>query len=162
MTVELVAATRADDERLRALFELYTYDLSDVLQLELGDDGRYARLDGYLGDPSCEAFLIRADGRLAGFAIVRKQSRLDGDPAVRDMAELFVARRHRRRHVGEQAAAALFDRFPARWEVRQKAENVAATAFWRRVIARYTGGRFEEQLVDDARWRGPVQRFDSR
>jgi predicted acetyltransferase len=161
MDVQLTPAERGP---LDALAQLYTYDLSAELGLDVADDGRFAALsvDAWLADPRAHAFLIRVDGTIAGFAVVKRRSRLDGDESVADMAELFVLRRWRRRGVGGRAAASLFDRFAGRWEVREKAENQAATAFWRDVIGRYTGGRFEELLVDDERWRGPVQRFDSR
>jgi hypothetical protein len=36
--------------------------------------------------------LIRVDGRLAGFALVQERSRLTGDEAVREVAELLVMR----------------------------------------------------------------------
>jgi predicted acetyltransferase len=146
---------------LEALLQLYAYDFSEVLGIDVDGDGRFRvpSLDPYWTDPRCHPFVIRVAGQLAGFALVQERSRLTGDEAVRDMAEMFVMRRYRRHGVGERAASHLFERFGGRWEVRQKAENQAATAFWRRVIDRYTGGRFEEELVDDARWRGPVQRF---
>jgi predicted acetyltransferase len=164
MDVKVMTAAGPENEgRLRALLQLYVYDLSELLGLDVEDDGRFRTppLDGYGTDSRRHAFLIRADERLAGFALVKEGSRLTGDEAVIDMAEFFVTRRYRRLGVGERAAGWLFGRFPARWEVRQKAENRPATAFWRRVIERYSGGRFEEVSWDDERWRGPVQRFDS-
>ena len=190
MNVQSTPASTDDRERLNALFELYVYDFSEMLGLDVEDDGRFRAppLDAYWTDPRCHAFLIRVDARLAGFALVQERSRLTGDEAVRDVAELFVMRRYRRRGVGEHVAWWLFDRFRGPWEVRQKAENVAATAFWRQVIGRYTRRRrgegssrgdanrapdaaeaesskaheaFDEVVWDDARWRGPVQRFDS-
>jgi predicted acetyltransferase len=163
MNVQITVAGPGDHARLAALFELYVYDFSELLGLDVGEDGRFRlpALDGYRTDPRRHAFLIRVDERLAGFALVVEGSRLTGDEAVRDVAEFFVMRRYRRHGVGEQAARWLFDRFRGAWEVRQKAENKAATAFWRRAIGRYTGERFEEVEWDDARWRGPVQRFES-
>lgn len=159
-----IAPVGADDrERLGSLFELYAYDFSEMLALDVGDDGRFhaAALDAYWTDPRRHAFLFRVDERLAGFGLVHEQSRLTGDDAVRDMAEFFVMRRHRKHGIGERAASWLFDRFRGPWEVRERPENHAATAFWRRIIARYTGGHFEDVVWDDDHWRGPVQRFDS-
>ena len=160
---QITAAGPEEQAPLRALFELYAYDFSEMLGLDVGDDGRFRAppLSAYWSDPRRHPFLIRVDERLAGFALVQERSRLTGDDAVRDVAELFVMRKYRRRGVGAYAARWLFDRFRGRWEVRQKVENQAATAFWRRVIGQYTDGRFEEVAWDDERWRGPVQRFDS-
>lgn len=148
---------------MRALFELYTYDFSDLLELDLGDDGRFAvpSLVAYWDEPRRHAFFVRVDERLAGFALVGQGSRVSDDPEVYDMAEFFVVRRYRRVGVGARAAAMVFGRFPGRWEVRKRQENGAATAFWRRVIGGYTGQRFVELQSDDERWRGPVQRFES-
>lgn len=163
MGVQIQVAGPGDEGRLGALFELYAYDFSEILGLDVDESGRFQAppLDVYWTDPQRHAFLVRVDERLAGFALVQERSRLTGVEAVNDMAEFFVLRRYRRRGVGQHAAGWLFDRFPGPWEVRQRAENHAATTFWRRAIARYTGGRFDEVLWDDARWRGPVQRFES-
>jgi len=163
MNVELVPATRDDLPRLRALFQLYAHDFSEILPLELDEDARYPPypLDVFFTDGRRHAFLLRVDGALAGFALMQERSALTGDESACDVCEFFVVRRHRRRGVGERAAHQLFDRFARRWEVREKRENVAGAAFWRRAIDRYTGGRFDETMLDDATWRGPVQHFDA-
>jgi predicted acetyltransferase len=163
MSLEVRAATGDDFARLAALLQLYVYDFSEMLGIDVGDDGRFdaPSLQGYGTDPRRHAFLVWVDGKLAGFAMIHRGSRLTGDESVFDMAEFFVLRKYRRRGVGEHVAGWLFDCFRGPWEVRQKAENQAATAFWRRAIGRYTGGRFEEEVLDDTRWRGAVQRFDS-
>lgn len=163
MNVRCTPAGPDDHPRLLALLQLYAYDFSEILPLEVAEDGRFhvPSVSASLTDPDGHAFLIRVEDRLAGFALVRPRSYLTGDAGVFDMAELFVLRRYRRCGVGEQVAGWLFDRFRGPWEVREKAENRAATAFWRRIIGRYSDGQFEELRLDDARWRGPVQRFDS-
>jgi predicted acetyltransferase len=149
---------------LENLFQLYAYDWSELGRLEVGHDGRFAdpSLGVYWQDADRHPFLIRVDGRLAGFALVGARSRLTGEAGVFDMAEFFVMRGYRRRGVGFAAAAAAFDRFAGPWQVRQRDENVAATAFWRRAIARYTDGNYQEVRCDDAAWIGPVQSFSSQ
>ena len=101
------AAGPDDRARLAALFELYSYDFSEVLDLDVGDDGRFAVpvLDRYWTEADRHPFLIRVDARLAGFALVHERSRLTDREGVRDMAEFFVMRRYRRRGVGAQAAS---------------------------------------------------------
>jgi predicted acetyltransferase len=163
VNLQITAASPDERERLTALLQLYVYDLSQILGIDVGDDGRFLTppLDAYWTDPRRHPFLIRVEQRLAGFALVQQRSRLSGDEAVCDMAEFFVMRRYRRQGIGERAATWFFDRFSGPWEVRQRMENHPATAFWRRAIDRYTRGRFEDLVLDDERWRGPVQRFDS-
>ncbi len=157
MDVQITPVAVEEHDVLAALLQLYVYDFSEMLGLDVGDDGRYHAppIEGR------DAFLVRVDGKLAGFALVLGKSRLTGEEGVHDVAEFFVLQRYRRTGVGEKAARWLFDRYPGPWEVRQKAENAHAIAFWRRVIDRYTGGHFDEEALDDERWRGPVQRFDT-
>lgn len=163
---EMISLTpAATDERaaLESLMQLYSYDWSELGPLDVGDDGRFADypLDGYWQEGWRHPFLLRVDGKLAGFALILERSRLTGAAGVFDMAEFFVMRRYRRRGVGFAAASAAFDRFKGPWEIRQREENVAATAFWRRVIGQYTGGNYDEVHWKDATWTGPVQRFST-
>jgi predicted acetyltransferase len=159
--LEIVPAERAP---LESLLQLYVYDLSALMALDVGEDGRFRTppIDPWFGDPRCHPFVVRADGKLAGFALIQQRSRLTGDESITDMAEFFILRKFRGRKIGERVATLSFERFAGPWEVRQRSANQPATEFWRRVIGRYTGGRFSDELLDDERWRGPVQRFDSR
>jgi predicted acetyltransferase len=162
--VQLIPVGAGDRARLTALLELYVYDFSALLGIDVAEDGHFVlpSLDVYFGDPACHAFLLRVADKLAGFALVQERSRLTGESGVCDLAEFLVLRKYRRQGVGQEAAHWLFDHFPARWEVRQRPENGDATVFWRRVIGAYTGGKFEDLVFDDDKWKGPVQRFDSR
>jgi predicted acetyltransferase len=163
LKIDLQRALRAQQEVLRHLMQLYVYDFSEILGLEVEDDGRFAQppLDACWDDPRRHPFLIRAGERLAGFALVHRGSRLSGDPDVWDMAEFFVLRKHRRAGVGLEAARQVFALHRGGWEVRQRREATAATAFWRRAIGECTGGVFTEVDLDDGRWSGPMQRFTS-
>ena len=159
--ISLDPASTAERPVLENLFQLYAYDWSELGSLDVGRDGRFAvpSLDAYWQEGHHHPFLIRVDGRLAGFVLIAARSRLTGAPGVFDMAEFFVMRKYRRQGVGFAAASAAFGRFPGRWEVRQRDENAAATMFWRRVLARYTGGSYDELRSDSPTWVGPVQTF---
>jgi predicted acetyltransferase len=169
MNVELVETSSSAEPIFDRLMQLYIYDFSELMPLEVDELGRFAG-----GTPlaTCwrqswrHAYLIRTApagaGRIAGFTIIDERSHLTGDPEVADVAEFFVLRRYRRQGVGLAAAIAAFALFPRRWEVRQTASNQAATHFWRRAITACTSGAYSEAFVDDARWRGPVQSFDLR
>ncbi len=161
LDVTLLAATAADQPTLGNLMQLYSYEFSDLLDLDVTDSGLFAQRDlgRFFQEPLYRVFFIRAGGKLAGFVIIYHRSRLSDEPGVLDMAEFFVLRRYRRQGVGARAAVQAFTTFRGKWEVRQVPKNTAATAFWRKVIGRYTGGRFEESVLDDTRWRGPVQTF---
>jgi predicted acetyltransferase len=159
--ISLDPATQDERGVLRNLLQLYVYDWSELLSLDVGADGRFDDypLDVYWTEAGRHPFLLRVNGELAGFALVSERSRLTGATDLFDMAEFFVLRRYRRRGVGFAAACAVFDRFKGPWEVRQRKDNADATAFWRKVIARYTNGAFSEIDWNDATWTGPVQRF---
>ncbi len=163
--MNLAVTPAAPDEQpiVAALFELYAYDFSELLGLDVRDDGHFPPrpLDAWWSDARRHPFLFRADGKLAGFALVHRRSRLSGDESITDMDQFFVLRKYRRRGVGLEASRTLFEKFRGRWEVRQEPPNRAATEFWRRAIGRFTDGKFEEQLLNDERWHGPVQFFDS-
>jgi predicted acetyltransferase len=161
LEVRVVPASAQEQPVLRRLMSLYVYDFSELMGLDVEEDGAFAlpELSPYWRDPWRHPFLLRVDDKLAGFALVHQRSRLTGAEGIHDMAEFFVLRKYRRRGVGEQAARELFGRFPGRWEVRERPANVNAIAFWRRVIDRYTGGAFRELVWADDAWQGPVQLF---
>jgi hypothetical protein len=106
VTIELAGPERR--ETLENLFQLYVHDFSDFLPgpFDLREDGRFsteARLSAYWHAPDCDVLFIRADGVLAGFAVVNRRS-YSGEPYDFSMAEFFVARKFRRAGVGKTAA----------------------------------------------------------
>ena len=146
---ELVEAGAEDLPVVRRLMQLYVHDLSEHTGWGCRADGTFGdflELADYWGDPEGFPFLIRADGELAGFAIVQ---RLEAPPdPLHDVAEFFVLRKYRGRGIGRTIALALFTRFPGRWQVRELLENTPAQAFWRRVIGQFTDGAYAETQED--------------
>lgn len=163
MKISVVPATEADRPVLVNLIQLYLYDFTAFKEWDVQEDGRFAdhQLDGCWTTDDRHPFLIYANGKLAGFAIVDGRSHLTGAHGIWAVRDFFVLRRFQKRGVGEHVARVLFDRFRGCWEVCQMAANLGAQAFWRKVINRYTDGQFEEAQWNDARWRGPVQSFDN-
>ena len=162
MQVALIAAVPSDEPMLSRLKQLYVYDFSEIMPVDVGEDGVFVggtSISSCWVEPWRHAFTIRVDAKIAGFCIVDRRSRLSGNTGVSDVAEFFVMRRFRRHGVGLRAAHLAFDQFPGAWEVRERVHNVAATLFWRRAIDTYTGGEYTEHVHDDERWRGPVQSF---
>jgi predicted acetyltransferase len=146
MMIDIFAAV--DDRAVvRNLFALYAHDMSEFVGIDVEDDGTFAipvRLASYWDGPGPlerHAFLVRADGKLAGFALI---SQIGSDPVTWDVGEFFVLRKYRRSGLGRQVACTLFDRFAGHWEVRELPSNATAQAFWRRVIAAYTLDIFTE------------------
>jgi predicted acetyltransferase len=157
--IALDIATLADATLLSNLLELYVHDLSAAFpSIELGADGRfgYRGLELYWSEPERRfPFLIRCDGRVAGFALATRGSPASEDPDVFDVAEFFVLRRYRRSGVGRRAAVLLWNRLPGRWIVRVSEGNPGALPFWAGVIAEFTSGAATEtrRLGDPHAWR---------
>jgi predicted acetyltransferase len=122
---------------LRNLFELYAHDFSEYVPLELNAVGRFdVKLDDrWWTAADHQAYLVRSGDKLAGFALVRRGSRVTSDPDVMDVGEFFIVRGARRRGVGREAACALFAAFPGPWEARVRRTNAPARAFWLRAAA---------------------------
>jgi predicted acetyltransferase len=167
MNIDVSPAGIHEKPILRNLLELYSYDFSAIDGADVDDSGLYGyeHLDLYWEEPDRFPFLVRVDGRLAGFALVRKGTYFPENESGETrpawlIAEFFIMRKYRRRGIGTRVARQLFDRFGGRWEIAELAENDEAQTFWRKVISEYTGGRFFECFVENDRWRGPVQVFE--
>src|SRR5215469_15264124 len=93
-SVDVSPASKMMAETLANLLELYVHDFSEVLQIKVGENGRfgYEPLRLYWQDPKRHPLLIRVDGGLAGFALVKQGSEVSSNPDIWDMAEFFILR----------------------------------------------------------------------
>ncbi|MFH1676432.1 MAG: GNAT family N-acetyltransferase [bacterium] len=148
----------AEKPVLRNLMELYLHDFTEFDNADIGDNGLYGYeyLDCYWTEEDRYSFLVRVDGRLAGFVLVHKIA------GINTIAEFFVMRKYRRRGVGTEVAIRIFDRFRGKWNVTQMSYNVPAQSFWRKVIRKYTGGEYMEREWEMEGNRGLLQEFMSR
>jgi predicted acetyltransferase len=139
--LEVIPATFEQQPVLANLLELYAHDFSEFHDVALREDGHfgYADLPRYWSDPGRYPFLVRMDGHIAGFVLVKKGSELTCSDTVWDMAEFFVVRGYRRRGAGTEIAHQVWTRFPGQWEVRVMESNQAAHQFWERAIAEFAG-----------------------
>jgi predicted acetyltransferase len=136
---ELVPATAEQAPVLANMLELYAHDFSEFRAVELGPDGRfgYPDLPLYWREPTRYPFLVKMDGHLAGFVLVKRGSQMSESDVIWDMAEFFVIRGYRRRGIGTMIAHDVWKLFPGLWEVRVMQSNPAARAFWELAIARF-------------------------
>src|SRR5450631_1295289 len=106
MLIEVIPATPEQEPILVNLLQLYIHDFSEFLDVEVGPDGRfgYPDLPLYWREPDRHPFLVHADGKLAGFALVKKAPAASDAEMVWDLAEFFVLRTYRRQRVGLEAA----------------------------------------------------------
>lgn len=165
-TVTLEPAGAAHEATLENLFQLYIHDFSELWfdRTDIGELEETGRFPGYIGaskywtEPGCTAWLIRADGHLAGFALLGTESH-SGVATDHDMAEFFVARKYRRDGVGYRAACQLISERPGRWEIAVTRRNVGAQHFWRKVAADLASGPVEDEDLNDGKWNGLILRL---
>jgi predicted acetyltransferase len=183
MNIEISSASFAEKSILRNLMQLYLYDFSPIDGADVDKFGLYGYriLDQYWVESGRFPFLMRGDGQLVGFALLRRGTYFDEHAAPKNrgmtVAEFFVMRKYRRQGmgkrtafhlfdlyrqgVGKRTAFHLFDLYPGRWEVAQLSSNSPAQDFWRKVINEYTGGYYTDHLLDSETWQGPVQVFNN-
>jgi predicted acetyltransferase len=154
VNVELIAAGPGDRAFIQDMGRLYVYEIARAFgpdpEWAISADWLYDAED--LGDywqDGNHAFLIHADGRVAGFCLIDRHEIAPGIDW--NMGQFFVLGPYAGHGVGRQAATQAFDRFPGLWQVTQIFGNDPAIAFWRRVIGDYTGGRFDERTLPDLR-----------
>lgn len=163
MNIQVTPASALEKPILRHLMELYQYDFSEFDGTDLSPLGLYdyPYIDHYWVDADRSPFLVRIDGKLAGFVLVARYNYLTGDKDNWVMAEFFILHKYRQRGIGEYAARAIFDRFPGAWQITQINTNQPAIAFWRKVVGRYTHASYQEHTLDNDHWHGVVQAFTS-
>ncbi|HRI64996.1 MAG TPA: GNAT family N-acetyltransferase [Polyangium sp.] len=175
--VEVALAALADEVALQNMMQLYIYDFTEqwvgLSDQELGRNAAFADLnaegrfrdfplDAYWMEEGRVPLLIKADGRLAGFALLNKYAH-SGLGLDRNMAEFFVVRRYRRTGVGTKAAHAIFTAYPGQWELAIARRNAGALAFWRNAITTHPGvNELEENDVNNEAWDGAILRFQIR
>lgn len=159
MQITLTRTTDADRHVVTNMFTAYFYDMSQYdPQLIINEHGlpmwepfglpspqtheECARFNWWIRD-RCELYIIRADGRPAGFVIVCTDPAHLPDGVEFELMDFYIAPRYRRQAVGRRAARAALDLHRGAWVVFQLAANTPARRFWQAVIADYTGGQFE-------------------
>ncbi|MBE9137020.1 GNAT family N-acetyltransferase [Nodosilinea sp. LEGE 07088] len=138
MKIEILPAQVEDKPVLRHLLQLCLHDYSEFNGKEVNAHGLfdYPYLDYYWTEAGRYPFLVRVEGTLAGFVLVR-QLELDADEPLWQMAEFFVLSKYRRQGIGREVAHRVFDQFEGRWQVPPQEGNLPVLGFWQRVIEDY-------------------------
>jgi predicted acetyltransferase len=163
-SLDLFPAGEDEHAVLANMLELYVYDFSEFLPIELGDDGRfgYKNLGLYWTDPRRQAFLVRFQNKLAGLVLIKRGSEISGNEEVWDIAEFFILRGYRRRGIGAEVAAKVWRLCPGLWEVRVRAKNAAALQFWNSAVARFTGQQAKSVRLEIGGHAWHVLSFESK
>lgn len=148
MNPEIIPSTQEDETTFRNLYQFYLYEYASYMEWDVNYSGRFYEddLDGCWTKSNVHPFLIKVEGKLAGFAIVEEldKSFYNDESHITYMTEFFIMGAYQGKGIGEKAAVYLFDLYPGKWQVSELAENVNAQAFWRKVIQRYTNTQYDE------------------
>jgi predicted acetyltransferase len=141
VNIEIIPALEEQKSILANLLELYAHDFSEIIDLQLGVDGRfgYKHLPLYWKESDRYPFLIMINGYWAGFVFVRRGSEISDNKDVWDVAEFFVTRGYRRLGIGMKVAHEIWKKFPGKWEVRVIDRNQKAKEFWGHAIGKFIG-----------------------
>jgi predicted acetyltransferase len=146
MNYEVKKATLEEKETLNNLLQYYIYDFSEFMDLHVEDNGKFGDypLDDYWTENSRFPYLIKLNGKNAGFVLVKLMHR--NDDSYYSIAEFFIMKRYRRTGLGKLVAKDIFKTHQGQWEVYQIDNNLPAQYFWKRVIEEYTNCNFTERI----------------
>lgn len=163
MNIEVKRAAIEEKSILRNLLELYQYDFSEFEGDDLNEHGlfEYKYLDHYWTEDTRYPFIVRVNGKLAGFALVRDLISPDNN-ITHCISEFFIMKKYRKQGICRTVAHKVFDMLPGRWRVAQIEQNIPAQKFWRKVISAYTADDYLEIYQNDNDWVGQVQQFLSK
>lgn len=127
------------------LMELYNYEFSIYLDSDINKYGYYGcdHIDDYWNEEGRFPYLIRVDGKIAGFALISPHCDYIRGKNTRCLGEFFVMLKYRRKGVGLKVATQLFNRHPGFWEVCYLRNNIPASKFLKDVVEEYTNGNYE-------------------
>ena len=106
-------------------------DIAKVRSSVVAVLGRFRddRLLTYIAYDEHWPILIRREGEIAGFALIRKSK-----PNTYVIGEFFIKPDFRRQGTGVAVVDLILRRFKGNWEIPFQNENIAAAIFWRKTI----------------------------
>jgi predicted acetyltransferase len=146
MNYVIKRATLEDKETLSNLLQFYIYDFSEFMDLHFEENGKFGDypLDEYWTGDSNFPYLIKLNGKNAGFVLVKLKNR--DDDTYFSIAEFFIAKKYRRAGLGKLVAIDIFTMHKGQWEVYQIDNNKPSQQFWKKAIEEYTDGKYTERI----------------
>ena len=127
------------------LMELYSYGFSEFSRDDINEYGYYGyeHIDDYWNEKGRFPYLIRVDGKIAGFVLVCPHCNYRKETDARCIGEFFVMLKYRRMGIGKQVAKRVFELHRGPWEICYWKNNVPASLFWKKVVEGYINGRYQ-------------------
>ena len=145
MDVTLQLMTVEEKPLLIRLMELYNYEFSEFSNDDISEFGYYGydHIDDYWNEEGRFPYLIRVDGKIAGFVLICPHCNYRKEAGARSIGEFFVMLKYRRMGIGTTIATQLFDKHRGLWEVCYWRNNLPATQFWKMVVEEYTNNHYK-------------------
>ncbi len=150
MNIELREAQDEEKAVVTSLFNYYCYELSDVIDCKLDENGSYfndpSLIDPYWNKADHIPYLIEVGNEIAGFVFVRN---LPQEKNTKDIDQFYVLKKFKGLGVGSSAFKSCIEQHPGKWVVRVLEENEDALKFWSKTINACTSGKYEQQIELD-------------
>ena len=143
MQIVLEIATVDKRQLLENLLQLYAYDFSEFTNDEIGELGNYdfgRLLRYYWNGQSPDPYVIKVEGNIAGFVMVKKKEFNGID--YESIAEFFILKKYRKSGIGKEVAQMVFRKFSGNWYVDVIQSNHPACSFWEKVIDDFCEGKY--------------------
>lgn len=140
MKIHIIPATITDYPIIQNLARFYVYDRSGFMGWGCEKDGMFECIDfkHYFTDPRCKAFVVKVEGKLAGFVLLDKEQIIDRQVDW-NMGEFFIIAKFQGKGVADYVAREIFKNHPGKWSVAVMPQNLKAVKFWLKVIGdKYT------------------------
>lgn len=137
--IQIIPASIEQQPVIAQLYELYTYEMTDLADFDINDNGYYGYQDLPLfwNTPNRYPYLIWVNKKLAGFVLVQQGSQVDDNPDIWDIAEFFVMRKFRKSGIGQFVAQSIWTTHKGLWQVRVWDNNLTASRFWHNTIEKF-------------------------
>lgn len=152
MKTEICPARAEERELLNNLLEKYNYEFSQYDMAAFDDNGMfgYTWLGCYFdGTPRRYAYIVRCDGRVAGFALINDHPERKDMPCDFAVAEFFIAYPYRRRGAGTEVMHRIFESHRGSWQIKYHPKNKASVCFWDGIAGANAAGGFVKLRGDE-------------
>lgn len=106
LNIQTIIASADQESIIAQLYELYTYEMTDLVDFDIKDNGYYSYDDLFLywKESNRQPYLVWVNNKLAGFVLIQKGLPVGTDPGVWDVAEFFIMRKFRNKGIGQYVA----------------------------------------------------------
>lgn len=153
LDIQVKKASAIQAPVIAQLYELYTYEMTDLADFDINDNGYYGYSDLplYWQDPNKHPYLIWVNQKLAGFVLLQKGSPIEENPDIWDIAEFFIMRKFRKQGIGKFVAKSIWINYKGLWQIRVWDNNITAHNFWDNVIKEFV---HESVIPDECEYQG--------